>query len=171
MRHLWAPWRMEYVTDSKAEGCIFCAMAQAEDDEQNHIIYRGAHSFVVLNAFPYNSGHLMIVPYAHVSDILDLNGEQLCDIMSVARLCCKALGRYARPEGINLGMNIGRAAGAGIDEHVHLHIVPRWTGDTNYMTAVGDTRVVPQSLEETAASLRPILRELASELAGSDDSE
>jgi len=171
LKHLWAPWRMKYVAGPKPEGCIFCRMIEQEEDEKNHIVYRGKHNFVVLNAFPYNSGHLMVVPYVHVGDIVELDDEQLCDAMLVARLCCLALQRCVHPEGINLGMNIGRAAGAGIDEHVHLHVVPRWSGDTNYMTTVGNVRVVPQSLAECAAELRPILKELAHELSHRHDSE
>jgi ATP adenylyltransferase len=152
---------MQYVTGAKAEGCVFCSMVEAQDDEANHILYRDRSCFVVLNAFPYNAGHLMVVPYAHVREIQQLGDEPLCEMMRLARLCAEAQASCIRPEGFNLGMNIGRAAGAGIDEHLHLHLVPRWVGDTNYMTTVDETRVVPEALSDCAARLGPVIRRLA----------
>ncbi len=161
MKHLWAPWRIEYVAGEKSEECILCQKLQEEADEDNHILYRGKHTFVILNAFPYNSGHLMVVPYEHTGRFTELSPAQVVEMMYLAQVCIQALREGLKPDGINLGMNIGQAAGAGIDDHVHLHIVPRWVGDTNYMTAVGQTRIVPQALAESARQLRPLIRQAA----------
>ena len=159
MEHLWAPWRMQYVTGEKAECCIFCAAPGAPDDVGAHVLYRGGHNFVILNRFPYNSGHLMVVPYEHQCDFTALSPAQLAEMMDLAQAVIEAYNLCLRPEGVNLGMNLGQAAGAGIDDHVHLHLVPRWRGDTNFMTTVADTRVVPQSLDDCAAQIGPALRE------------
>lgn len=161
MEHLWAPWRIEYVAGEKSEGCILCQKLHEEDDEDNYILYRGQHTFIILNAFPYNSGHLMVAPYEHTGRFTQLSPAQVGEMMQLAQICIQALREGLKPDGINLGMNIGQAAGAGIDDHVHLHIVPRWIGDTNYMTAVAQTRIVPQALAESARQLRPLLRRAA----------
>lgn len=159
MRHMWAPWRIRYVAGAKAPGCVLCLKAQATDDVAEQVLYRGVHNYVVLNAYPYNSGHLMVVPYRHTGDLAELDGDECSEMMRLAQACMRALRRCLSPDGVNLGMNIGKAAGAGIDEHVHLHVVPRWAGDTNFMTAIADTRVVPQSLDDTYALLAPLLAE------------
>jgi len=159
LKHIWAPWRIEYVTRPQVEGCVLCAKATAEDDDAEQVLYRGEHNFVVINAFPYNSGHLMVVPYEHTCDFVGLNPDAVAEMMHIAQGCVRALGRCMHPHGVNIGMNIGKAAGAGIDEHIHLHIVPRWDGDTNFMTTCADTRVVPQALEQSACGLRPIIAE------------
>ena len=160
MEYLWAPWRMEYVTGDKAAGCILCAAPDAPEEAGAFVLYRGEHNYVLLNRFPYNSGHLMVVPYEHLRHLTDLSPAQVAEMMEIAQGVVEAFGQCLRPEGVNLGMNLGQAAGAGIDDHLHLHLVPRWSGDTNFMTAAGDTRVVPQSLEACAAQIGPVLREV-----------
>lgn len=159
MKHIWAPWRIDYVARPQPEGCVLCSKAHAEDDVAEQVLYRSAYNYVVVNAFPYNSGHLMVVPLEHVSDLAGLAPEVLADMMSVAQGCLRALNRCLRPHGVNIGMNVGKAAGAGIESHLHLHIVPRWEGDTNFMTSCADTRVVPQAMEATACQLRPLIAE------------
>jgi ATP adenylyltransferase len=145
---LWAPWRIGYVLGERSEGCVFCDKPSAGDDAAELILNRGQLSYVLMNAYPYNNGHLLVVPYEHVADILSLSEEQLVDMMRVMRGAIEVTRRAMRPDGFNVGFNVGRVAGAGIEEHVHLHIVPRWAGDTNFMPVLGDTRVVPQSLRE-----------------------
>lgn len=161
LEHIWAPWRMKYVAGTPVEGCILCQKASAEDAQAEHVLYRGKFNYVILNAFPYNSGHLMVVPYQHTGDLCELDEQTVCEMMHLAQAAIRALRRCMRPEGMNVGMNMGKAGGAGIDEHVHLHVLPRWVGDTNFMTSVAQTRVVPQSLDETACQLRPLLAEEA----------
>jgi len=160
MKHLWAPWRLDYVAGAKPAGCVLCQVAGTQDDAAAYVLYRGRHNYVLLNRFPYNSGHLMIVPYTHVGDLTRLSRAELAEMMAISQGVLEAFARCFRPEGVNLGMNLGQAAGAGIDDHLHLHLVPRWLGDTNFLTAVEDTRVVPQSLEDCAGLLGPVLREV-----------
>ena len=155
MDHLWTPWRSTYITSSRKEsGCIFCNAATSVDDESNLVVERGEHCFVILNRFPYTSGHLMIAPYAHISRLNDATQESIDEMMRLLRRAETALEQAYRSEGINLGMNLGRAAGAGIAEHIHMHMLPRWTGDANFMTSVANTRVIPESLDQTYAKLR-----------------
>lgn len=151
MERLWAPWRDEYVSapQQETEGCIFCDKPRENRDVENYILLRAASVFVILNAFPYNNGHLMIVPYAHVGDLDAVPPETLAEMMTVAQRCIRVLRATLRPAGFNLGMNLGRAAGAGVADHLHLHAVPRWNGDTNYMSVVADTRVLSQSLQRS----------------------
>lgn len=158
MEHLWAPWRMDYVAGEKPDGCVLCQAAQAQDDAEAHVIYQGQYNYVILNRFPYNSGHLMVVPYEHIGAFTDLSPEQLAEMMDIAQGAVEAFQECLHPDGVNLGINLGRAAGAGINDHLHLHIVPRWAGDTNFMTVLADTRVVPQSLGESCRTLEPALR-------------
>lgn len=148
---LHAPWRMEYIEQAgkPAEGCIFCEKPRQQCDRENYLIFRGSRNFIILNVFPYNNGHLMVIPYQHTSRLEELPVETLTEMMQLATLSIKALKRIMAPDGFNLGMNIGRTAGAGIAEHVHLHVVPRWNGDTNFMPVIGNTRVLPESLERT----------------------
>ncbi|MGC9521724.1 MAG: HIT family protein [Anaerolineae bacterium] len=156
MKRIWAPWRMRYLKGEHraVEGCVFCHKITADDAEE-HVLYRGKHCFVVLNRFPYSNGHLMIVPYAHVSSIQDLEAPVLLEMVQLLQEAQRILGEVQAPDGYNVGINEGSAAGAGIEEHIHMHIVPRWEGDANYMTVIGDTRVIPQSLDDTYAMLRP----------------
>ncbi len=166
MRHLWAPWRMSYVVGSKPDECVFCAKAAEGNDTDNYILYRARHNYVILNAYPYNSGHVMVVPYEHVGDITQLSPDALHEMFAIAQGCAHVINEYLRAEGINLGMNIGQAAGAGIEQHLHLHLVPRWVGDTNYTTTVAGTRIVPQALEETFSALQPEIRKALDGSAG-----
>ncbi len=149
---LWAPWRMRYIKagdKSEGEGCIFCFKPQADKDKENLILFRSTHNFVIMNLYPYNNGHLMVVPYQHAPDLNSLPAETLLDFMHTTQKSVTALRECMRPDGFNLGMNLGRTAGAGIDDHVHLHIVPRWNGDTNFMPVISNVKVMPEYLSET----------------------
>jgi ATP adenylyltransferase len=161
MDRLWAPWRLSYVTAASAPSteCIFCDACASHDI--NLLLLKGRHSYVILNLYPYNNGHLMVVPNRHLSALEALTPDEQTELMHFARLSEMALNEAYRPHGINVGINLGRAAGAGIENHLHIHLVPRWTGDTNFMTAVGETRVLPEDLSATAARLRPIFEKLA----------
>jgi len=153
---LWTPWRMPYLrgeVESRAEGCIFCAKVGADDDAE-YVVARSTHVYVTLNAFPYNNGHLLIVPYEHVPSMEDLPPEALLDLMQTLNHAVGALRRVYKPEAFNVGANVGAAAGAGIADHFHMHVVPRWGGDTNFMTVTGGTRVVPDVLSGTYRDLR-----------------
>lgn len=163
MDRLWAPWRIGYVLGERPPGCIFCAKPPLNDDDGEMILNRGELSYVLINAYPYNNGHLLVVPYEHCSDLTLLSEEQLVDIMRQTRCAISVLREAMRPDGFNVGFNIGRVAGAGIEEHVHLHIVPRWNGDTNFMPVLSDTRVVPQSLRECYEMLSCHFRNLSEE--------
>jgi ATP adenylyltransferase len=150
MDYLWSPWRMEYIQSPKTnEGCIFCNGLQQVDGPENLIVFRGTKAFVMLNRYPYTSGHLMVVPYEHKPSLELLETGSRLDIMDLAAKALQVLVELYSPQGFNLGMNIGGAAGAGVLDHVHLHIVPRWAGDTNFMSAIAQTRVLPELLEET----------------------
>lgn len=150
MDYLWSPWRMEYILAPKTdEGCIFCSGLKQADGPDNLIVCRGSKAFVMLNRFPYTSGHLMIVPYEHQPSLELLDPASRSDIMELAAHAVRVLEMVYSPQGFNLGMNIGNAAGAGILTHVHLHVVPRWVGDTNFMSSVSQVRVLPELLEET----------------------
>ena len=156
---LWSPWRMEYIRRGEGGdggGCLFCDLAAAgrDQDEANHLLARGQLSFVLLNAFPYNPGHLMVAPYRHVGDFEELTAAELAELMAFAGRAIGALREESGPHGFNLGMNLGQVAGAGIADHLHLHLVPRWGGDTNFMPVVGQTKVLPELLAETDRRLR-----------------
>lgn len=161
MDHLWTPWRMAYIRGEKkpVEGCIFCNKINAQDDEEQ-IVARSQHVYVTLNLYPYNNGHVMVVPYAHVDTQEALPTEALTDLMLTTNRALGALRRLYNPQAFNLGANIGAAAGAGIAEHYHFHIVPRWAGDVNFMSTVASTRVIPDSLENTYRELRAVWQEL-----------
>jgi ATP adenylyltransferase len=150
---LWAPWRLEYIKGPKDDECIFCAKPAEGDDRASYIVRRGEHCFTILNAYPYNNGHLMVAPYRHVPSIEELDEEALLELMTMARESLGALRQVYGPEGFNLGINQGKVAGAGVEHHVHLHVVPRWGADTNFMPVIGDTRVLPQSLADSYDAL------------------
>ncbi|MDZ7386331.1 MAG: HIT domain-containing protein [candidate division KSB1 bacterium] len=160
MDALWAPWRMEYIKAEKPKGCIFCDKQKQTNDRQNLIPYRGKHCFIILNYYPYNNGHLMIVPYRHVSDLGDLTAEEQSEMMALIARSTRVLQSTLHPQGFNIGFNLGKVAGAGIEDHVHCHVVPRWQGDTNYMPIIGHTKVVPDALENTCALLEGAFAEL-----------
>ena len=153
MDHLWSPWRYRYVSSTEDQGCIFCKVSQAtngaSDDKANYVLLRAVRNFVLLNAFPYTSGHLMIAPYAHVATLEQADPATLQEMMLLAQRMEAALRKIYHAEGLNLGFNIGKSAGAGIAGHIHMHVLPRWTGDVNFITAIGETRVLPEDLETT----------------------
>lgn len=162
MEHLHAPWRIEYILGPKAlpgEDSVFKRIADATDDEANLVILRARTCYAVLNNYPYNGGHLMVVPYRQVAGLEDLTDEEALELMRVARRCLVSLRRTMKPDGFNVGLNLGKVAGAGIVEHLHLHVVPRWNGDTNFMPVLGSTVVLPLALSEVAARLRADLKE------------
>jgi ATP adenylyltransferase len=150
----WTPWRMPYILSEKDGGCIFCLKSAEDRDRENLIVHRGEHCFVLLNLYPYNNGHVMVAPYAHVADLADLDEGTAAEMTFLAQRSLRALRRALSPEGFNLGINLGRLAGAGIVDHVHLHVVPRWLGDTNFMPVVGGTKLIPELLEDTYNKLR-----------------
>ena len=156
MEHLWAPWRMAYIDSGgkKDEGCIFCTKPAEQRDEENLLLYRGERCFVMMNLFPYNNGHMMVAPYAHVPTIEDLDPATLTDIMVTSQRCLATLRAAMNPHGFNMGINQGTAAGAGIADHVHYHIVPRWNGDTNFMPVLADVKVMPDYLQNTYRQLK-----------------
>ncbi len=169
MDRLWAPWRLSYVTAAQvpATDCIFCDACvgrppspQGFGGPGDLVVLRGRDAYVILNLYPYNNGHLMVVPNRHLAALEALTPDEQTELMQLARLAEMALNEAYRPQGINVGINLGKAAGAGIENHLHIHLVPRWSGDTNFMTAVGQTRVLPEDLAATAARLRPIFEKL-----------
>lgn len=148
IKQLWAPWRMDFISDTKRkEGCVFCDLLKEKEDRKNLIVHRASRVFVILNKYPYNNGHLMVVPYTHTAQLADLKKEELADLMEYGKISVEILKRSYKPEGFNLGMNLGISGGAGIRDHLHLHIVPRWNGDTNFMPVIADTKSMPQHLE------------------------
>jgi ATP adenylyltransferase len=160
MEPLHAPWRIDYILSPKSpspSGSIFSRIAQSSDDEANHVIARDRTCFAMLNTFPYNGGHIMVIPYKEVPDFNDLTDGELLDLMKLTRRCQQALTKTMSPNGFNVGVNLGRVAGAGIEQHLHIHIVPRWNGDTNFMPVLASTTVVPEALKDTAAKLRAAL--------------
>ena len=161
MDYLFTPWRYAYITnaaksDSKSGQCVFCELPKLSDLEAR-IVYRGKYCFIILNSFPYTSGHVMVVPFAHLDELQKLPEAAACEMMALSQKMEGVLRSVYSPDGVNLGMNIGRAAGAGVAGHVHMHVLPRWVGDTNFMTVVGESRVLPEALEETYRRLRKAL--------------
>ncbi len=148
MDRLWAPWRHGYVVNPEGEGCIFCMKPAEQKDEENFLLYRGKKVFVLMNIYPYNNGHLMVAPYRHTGDINELDSDELLEMMEVVQKCIRILKEKMHPDGFNIGINLGRVAGAGFENHLHIHIVPRWNGDTNFMPVLADTKVIPISLKE-----------------------
>jgi ATP adenylyltransferase len=157
MKHLWSPWRLEYLKAPQADGCIFCHAAESSDDQENLVLLRDGRAYLILNRFPYNNGHFMVVPYAHVPSLEDLEAPTLTEMMLLLNRGLAALRETMQPDGFNVGVNLGQVAGAGVADHVHIHAVPRWLGDTNFMPVVGDMRVVPQTWTETYDELRAAL--------------
>ena len=156
MKVLWAPWRMKYIlSDQKAEGCIFCPGENRQDDGTRLILHVGNLTMVVMNMFPYNNGHLLVAPNRHVSGLEHLSEEEMLDLLKMVGRSIDILKTVMNPEGFNVGLNLGRVAGAGVEEHMHFHIVPRWGGDTNFMTVQGDVRVIPEHIRETYEKLKP----------------
>ncbi len=156
---LWAPWRMEYILGEKSDGCVFCDKPALDDDREALIVHRGQHCYVILNYYPYNNGHLMVVPFRHVAELEDLTAEERIELIDLTALSLEVLKKAISPHGFNLGLNLGSVAGAGVSGHVHLHVVPRWEGDTNFMPVIGHTKVVNEGLWETWDKLAPLFRE------------
>ena len=157
MKHLWSPWRMTYIENEKTDtGCVFCTVQAVEDGTENLIVFRGEHAYVILNRFPYTSGHLMVIPFTHKPNLEELDSITRSEMMELTSRCTTVLRNIYKPQGFNVGVNIGEAAGAGVLGHVHIHIVPRWNGDTNFMSSVGETRVLPESLEDTYKRVRAV---------------
>lgn len=168
MEKFWSPWRSQYIDSFKDEkennSCIFCkAAVNQNSDTKNLIVYRGEKCFVIMNLFPYNSGHLLIVPYRHLSNFIDLTTEEMSEMMKVVQCSIKALNLVMKPHGFNFGANLGKAAGAGIDDHLHFHLVPRWSGDTNFMPVLGDVKVISQDLLITRQNLENAFHEVLGE--------
>jgi ATP adenylyltransferase len=149
MKIMSAGWRMAYVSKGSCKDCILCRMARSKDDRKNLVVFRGDLAFVVMNRYPYATGHLMVAPYRHAADLADLTPDEACGIMALVRLCESLLAEALHPQGLNVGINIGRCAGAGCPGHVHVHVVPRWEGDANFMPVVSETKVLPETLTDT----------------------
>jgi ATP adenylyltransferase len=160
MKQLWAPWRMEYIKSDKSDACIFCSLPRENEDEKNYILYRGKAAFIIMNIFPYNSAHLMVSPFRHVGCLTEQNSDETSELNRLTNTCIEILRKVINPEGFNVGYNIGKAAGAGYDEHIHCHIVPRWIGDTNFMPVLGETKVHPEHLKSTYSKLLPHFKDL-----------
>jgi ATP adenylyltransferase len=154
MKNLYAPWRYSYILKEKTKGCILCKKYKANLDEQNLIVKRGKLAYILMNLYPYNNGHLMIAPYRHIAKLSSLDDDELFELMKLAQLSEKVLEKVYHPDGFNMGINIGKVAGAGINDHLHLHIVPRWDGDTNFLAAIGETKVIPESIEDAYKKLK-----------------
>lgn len=162
MKRLWSPWRMKYILNSKAKGCVFCKMSEEKRDRKNYILYRGEHNYVIMNLYPYNNGHLMIVPYKHTYTIEKLSKAEAADFIELTGKSVTVLKKAFSPDGFNIGMNLMEAAGAGIEAHIHMHIVPRWNGDTSFMPVLFETRVIPESLDDTYSKLLPFFLKISS---------
>lgn len=160
---LWAPWRLAYVTTAhEQKGCIFCEKPKENNDRENFILARFERTFVILNIFPYNTGHLMVVPYQHVPSLMELSDDELAELMKVAQIAERVLSQALNPQGFNIGLNLGQCAGAGIEGHLHIHIVPRWSGDTNFMPIIAETKIMPELLEQTYEKLQPLFAKFTS---------
>ena len=157
MKYMWAPWRMEYIRIAKQKGCFFCATSGQDQDARNYILHRSSNNFVIMNSYPYNPGHLMVAPYRHTGNLGELTDSDLHDHFELVSFCIKVLKQAFNPDGFNTGMNLGRIAGAGVVDHAHTHIVPRWEGDTNFMPVIAETKVVNQALAETYQKLKDVL--------------
>ena len=151
---LWAPWRMEYILGEKESGCIFCTRINHDDDKENLILLRGKNNFVIMNKYPYNNGHLMVVPNRHTSEFDSLSDPEKLEMMNLVSESMNVLKKTVNPDGFNVGLNIGKIAGAGIDDHLHFHVVPRWAADTNFMPVVGQTKIISEDLGETWERLK-----------------
>lgn len=161
MKRIWSPWRMQYILNAdKGRGCILCDKPGEKDDATNYILYRGKSNFIILNAYPYTPGHLMVAPYRHIGNLNDMTEDEVKDHSDLIRLCVSLLTAEIKPDGFNIGMNLGKVAGAGIASHIHMHIVPRWLGDHNYMSVVADVRVLSEGLTETYTKLKEGLDKL-----------
>ena len=163
LERLWAPWRIEYIMGRKPPGCIFCDKPAEHKDDDNLILLRGKYNFIIMNAFPYNNGHMMVVPYRHTATLSGWLPEEQAELLRLADLAVELLKKTMRPDGFNLGINMGLVAGAGVADHIHLHVVPRWNGDTNFMPVISDTRVISEAWRATYEKLKGALGEIKRE--------
>ena len=154
MEQIWAPWRIEYIERPKESGCILCQKPKEDNDEANFILYRGQNNFIILNAFPYTPGHLMVAPYRHIANLQELTDDEVKEHLDIVKKAVKLLTEALKPAGFNIGLNIGKIAGAGIECHIHTHIVPRWQGDVNFMPVLSNTRVISEALAATYEKLK-----------------
>ena len=154
MENIWAPWRKEYILSKKGENCFFCTAIKDNQDRKNLVLHRGKECFCILNKYPYNSGHLMVAPKMHKDDLSKLSDSEMLELLTLTRDVKDILTKKLKPEGFNLGINFGKVAGAGVEGHIHLHLVPRWKGDTNFMPVIAETKVIPQSLEDLYLELK-----------------
>ena len=162
MERIFAPWRIRYIMSPKHEGCIFCDFPKENRDEERLIVYRGEKCFVMMNNYPYNPGHVMVAPYRHVGSLEELDESEALEIMKLSQRAVKVIRETMDPDGFNIGINLGKVAGAGIEDHIHLHIVPRWNGDTNFMPVIADVKIIPEAVEETYKKLRSGFEKLTS---------
>jgi len=161
LKVIWAPWRIKYILQEKPKGCIFCEYRDhPEKDEDNLVVYRGKKVLAVLNLYPYNPGHLMIAPYRHIGDITELDDDELLELNKTLQLVIKAISNAMKPDGYNIGINLGKVAGAGIEDHIHIHVVPRWLGDTNFMPVIANAKVIPEALKDTYRKIRKAIVEI-----------
>ncbi|MDD5095310.1 MAG: HIT domain-containing protein [Dehalococcoidia bacterium] len=149
MEYIWAPWRINYILSEKENGCILCQKPKQDRDKENLLLYRGKHNLIMLNLYPYNPGHLMVTPYRHIQSLEAMGDEEMLEHFRLVSRCVNVLKETMHPDGFNMGINLGKVAGAGIDDHIHTHIVPRWNGDTNFLPVISDTRAVPEALAAT----------------------
>ncbi len=154
MKNIWAPWRKEFILSKKEENCFFCEAIKDNQDRKNLVLYRGKECFCILNKYPYNNGHLMIAPKMHKDDLSKLNDSEMLELLTLSRDVKNILAKKLKPEGFNLGINFGKVAGAGVEDHIHIHLVPRWKGDTNFMPVIAETKVISQSLEDLYLELK-----------------
>ena len=160
MKQIWAPWRMEYINKDKSDECIFCSLPKAGNDTKSFILFKGSYCFIIMNIYPYNTGHLMVVPYRHCACITDLDKDESMELNELTKKSIQILRNVNTPDGFNVGFNLGKSAGAGYDEHIHNHIVPRWTGDTNFMPVLADIKIHPESLQQSYKKLVPHFKKI-----------
>lgn len=163
MKQLWAPWRIKYILGPKPDECVFCLPPARDEDRLRLVLHRGVNCFVIMNKFPYNNGHLMVCPYRHVMELDCLTAEESIEMMDLLKACTTILKTHFKCEGINVGLNLGKAAGAGIKEHLHFHLVPRWNGDSSFMAVLDETRTIPQHIDETYQALLPYFNKISVE--------
>ncbi len=159
MKRIYAPWRYKYVSNPDSEGCVFCGAAASDDDRKSRVLFRGGFSFVIMNIYPYNNGHIMVAPYKHTGDFKELSVDEMLEMSKLLQKWQKVIKRAMNPDGFNIGMNLGRIAGAGFEDHLHYHLVPRWSGDTNFMPVIGETKVIPMAIEEGYELLLKVYKE------------
>ncbi len=157
---IWAPWRLEYILGPKPDECVFCLPSHTDEDIKRLVLYRGEHCFVIMNKYPYNNGHLMVTPFRHVMNLVDLTKDEAFEMTQLLQACTDILQKRFHCQGLNIGLNIGEAAGAGIREHLHFHLVPRWNGDSSFMAVMDDVRLVPEHLNSTYAALKPFFEQM-----------